>query len=484
MLRSRRGLINLGLAADSPGAAILLGVLKNASWLSASQLAVALLSFGTTTYLARVLAPPSFGAWQVAAALGAFLAVLAGIGLSPYGVWRVARDPSVAKGIARSFIGLRTGLCAIFFVLWLVVTALVPVSNEGRVLLVGAVAGYMLRSLWPDWVYQGLGRGVGLAIATATHPLVWLILLALFVAGPTDLALVPATFFLTAACFGAAFWFYVWRTVPASADLHEGRMAILRAAAPLGIATVMVQLLVNMDYVLVGVLASRFETAQYAAAYRVMLLVQGFGVAFHAAVLPTLTNQLSREGQASTLLRSLLTILFATVLPVSIVIGALAPELVLTIYGQAYAAAGPVLSVLAWQIPIEVVGTLYANMLIAQGRHRRYAAILGLGAALKFLLILALAPAFGALGVAFASVIALSVVVVSALMQARLAISIDPRAVVAIGSGMALLLVFLRLSGGAPMPLQIILGAIAYVGGCAASVALLALRVWPRGSTP
>jgi PST family polysaccharide transporter len=261
-------------------------------------------------------------------------------------------------------------------------------------------------------------------------------------------------------------------------------MAILRAAAPLGIATVMVQLLVNMDYVLVGVLASRFETAQYAAAYRVMLLVQGFGVAFHAAVLPTLTNQLSREGQASTLLRSLLTILFATVLPVSIVIGALAPELVLTIYGQAYAAAGPVLSVLAWQIPIEVVGTLYANMLIAQGRHRRYAAILGLGAALKFLLILALAPAFGALGVAFASVIALSVVVVSALMQARLAISIDPRAVVAIGSGMALLLVFLRLSGGAPMPLQIILGAIAYVGGCAASVALLALRVWPRGSTP
>jgi O-antigen/teichoic acid export membrane protein len=438
-----------------------LRILANASWLSAAQVGFGVLAFVSTTYLARTLGPFGFGQWQFAASAGSLLATTSAFGLTTYGAWVVARHRAAPRELISRILSLRIAAIAAVLVGWTGLVLVAPSAASPPLLLIGAAAGYGIRGLWPDWLYQGLARGRRLAAATIAHPALWLALLVVSVRGPDQISAVPATQVISAVALGLAFWIDAWRRLPTTSVGQASRWQILRSAVPLGIAGTTIQLLLSLDYLVLTALSSPAETAQYAAAARVMLFLQGFGVAFHVAVLPAMV-QAVQEGRARRLTRDLQTLLLATTVPLAVLLWLFAGPLVVTIYGAPYTHAATVLGVLAWQIPIELVGTIYANLLIAKGWHRWYAGVFMLGAGLKLLLLVVLIPIGAAVAVAFVSLFTVGSIVTVALVLSRHEVEFDPSVVTAVAVGAVCLALFLHLTD-LPLLIAIALGLVIYV---------------------
>ncbi|PYM78820.1 MAG: hypothetical protein DME09_22635 [Candidatus Rokuibacteriota bacterium] len=79
-------------------------------------------------------------------------------------------------------------------------------------------------------------------------------------------------------------------------------------------------------------------------------------------------------------------------------------EVTVALFGAPYAAAGPVLRVLAGDLAITTVDAVLILALIAVGRERAYAVALAFAAAVNVTANLALTPRFGAYGSAWAAV--------------------------------------------------------------------------------
>jgi O-antigen/teichoic acid export membrane protein len=421
----------------------LLHIGRNAVWLTIGQGSFGLLSFAAAAFLARVLAPTAFGIWQSAAAIGALLAVVSISGLATYGTWAVARHPERTRSFVSAILRLRAVTTAVVVLGFAAVLVGIQAETGVRVIFFAAGVGYCLRAFWPDWVYQGMRRGGRLAIATLTHPLLWLLLLAGFVRGPADLILVPTTYITVAVAAGVVLWRDLWKLVDTSDHWPESLWGVYRSALPLALASIAVQLLVSLDYIVLTAMTAAADIAHYASAARLALFVQGIGVAVHAAALPTITKAL-REGSARRLLGQLQTILIAVTVPTAVGLSYAAGLVVGLVFGDEYGRSVDVLRVLAWQIPVDAVGTLYANLLIAAGRHRTYALIFGIGTCAKLFMLLILVPMFGIVGAAMASVAAIGFIVSAALVLSRSEVQLDVGVIAATLLGGGVIVAFLE----------------------------------------
>jgi polysaccharide transporter, PST family len=424
----------------------LLRIGRNAAWLTIGQVSFGLLSFAAAAFLARVLAPTAFGIWQSAAAIGALLAVVSTSGLATYGTWAVARHPERARSFVSAILRLRAVTTTIVVLCFAAVLIGIQAETRVRVVFLMAGVGYCLRAFWPDWVYQGMGRGGRLAMATLAHPLLWLLLLAGFVRGPADLILVPTTYITVAVAAGLILWRDLWKLVDTSDDWRESLWRVYRSAVPLALAGIAVQLLVSLDYIVLTVMTAAADIAQYASAVRLALFIQGIAVAVHAAAFPTVTRAV-RDGSALRLLGQLQAILITVTVPVAFGLSYAAGPLVGLVFGAEYGGSVDVLRVLAWQIPVEAVGTLYANLLIARGRHRTYALIFGIGTCAKLIMLLILVPMFGIVGAAMASVAAIGCIVSAALGLSRIEVQFDVAVVAATLVGGGVVIAFLEAVG-------------------------------------
>ena len=85
--------------------------------------------------------------------------------------------------------------------------------------------------------------------------------------------------------------------------------------------------------------------------------------------------------------------------------GALADPLVRGLFGERFAASGPVLAILLWSGPFAAVGTLYANLLVITGHQRLLLGVNAGSAAVLILLQLLLVPSYGIQGAAVGVVV-------------------------------------------------------------------------------
>ena len=93
---------------------------------------------------------------------------------------------------------------------------------------------------------------------------------------------------------------------------------------------------------------------------------------------------------------------------VALVGGALAEPLMEGLFGDRFAAAGPVLAILLWSGPFAAVGTLYANLLVVTGHQRTLLGVNVGSAALLILLQLLLVPLYGVHGAAVGVVVGMA----------------------------------------------------------------------------
>jgi O-antigen/teichoic acid export membrane protein len=215
---------------------------------------------------------------------------------------------------------------------------------------------------------------------------------------------------LQAAGEGAAavlLWIVFARTAPARrpGEAGVGLTDLLRQSAPLTLGQFMRALTLWSAVTILGLRATAAEVGQFGAAQRLTLLAGGFSTLYFYGYVP-LASRAARNGSAAIadLVRRSVRLTALATLPFAIVATLLAAPIVQLVFGAPYAGAAPVLRILAWTIPISVLGGHFRHTLISLRQTRLDLAAVAAGAVTTVALNLVLTARFGLAGGAIAMV--------------------------------------------------------------------------------
>ena len=391
----------------SPQAEGVRRVLANALALLLAYALPRLFTVGAVVLAARVLGTADFGAYGTAAAFAVIMSIIATLGMTPLLVREMARARERAPSLMRAAHIVKTASNAAML-LALLGTGYAVLRYPPSVLaaaallgIAGAIGAYVdnfaayVQSIekmhfWmqASAVYGLVTGTLGALLVVTTRDMVW------FSAAPI------------AGQAAALAWLVTRLPAPVRLGAAASRGDVLRllgTLAPFTAAFVALTLHSKADVLLLAHLRSASDVGLYTAGYKFIDLTQALAVVAAAAAYPRLCR-IAPAGTgagrwAGTRLIEL-ALLAAVPAGGALLLGR--STVVGLLFGDAYAASIPVVSVLAMAIPMLVINIVGGYILGAAGQMHRVAALYAFSVAVKLGLNVWLIPAHGPSGAALA----------------------------------------------------------------------------------
>jgi PST family polysaccharide transporter len=394
------------LAAGEDG----LAIRRNVGWLAADR--IVRLAVGTVlnVWMIRYLGAESLGLFSFIQSIVGILAIFSQLGLETVLVRDLVRRPGETRAILGSALGLKLAGAAVTLVTSLVLVAVLRSGDRTALALAVVFASiyfFLALDVIESWLQSRtrvapyvVARSIAFAISSVAKA--W----ALIARAPIEvLALTMAAEYVLAAV-GLAI---AYRREPGPSGWRLDRgvtLQLLRDSWPLALNGVAVMLAIRIDQVMLTLLHGDHENGIYAPAPRLTEILYFIPLAVLNAAAPALLRSHGRDRAQyeRRLLRVFLVltwISFAIAVPVSL----LGRWITVTLFGEAFAASGPVLSIHIWSAPALFMGVAISNWFLAEGRQMDLFVRSAIAAGLNVLLNLWLIPPLGARGAALASVI-------------------------------------------------------------------------------
>jgi PST family polysaccharide transporter len=395
-------------------------VARNALALYAVQFAGYLIPLVTLPYLARVLRPQGFGLLLFAQSFALWTSLAIEYGFNLSATREVARNRADRRVLARTaagVLGAKAVLVAAMIGIAMVAGVSAPVFREHPAYLWWALPQSLAFGLSPFWYFQGtekMVRAVGVdfvARACGTGAIF------LIVRTPADgwKALAAQAAAGCASTLLQTLWMYreigflrpAWHT--AVEALRRGwDMFLFRGAY---------QFYTSANTFILGLFVAPLQVGYFGGAERIERALQGLALPFTQAVYPRMSH-LAGQNARSTARIARYTLSFACAIGVglAVLLAVAAPQIARIILGPGYDASVPVLRVFALVLPINALNTaLIMQWMLPHGMERQVGAItLGTFVANVAAAVL-LAPRFAQLGMAWAIVIAESLMLLGLL---------------------------------------------------------------------
>lgn len=375
-------------------------------------------------YLARTLGAEGWGLFAMAQAFAMYGIVTVEFGFGFSGTRAVARARDQAARLAELLTGIGVAqllLAAVVALVAVLARLLVPAFHDQPLLLWAGLAFAVLQGLLPLWYFTGQERIPLIAgIAVAAKALATLAIFAL-VRGPDDGWLVLACYAGGALLATGAGYALLLR------EVRPGRLSLkligetLRLGAGMFLMRVMVLMHTAGNTFLLGLLVAPQQVAFFAAGEKLCRPIAWLLQPINTALLPRLSHLVERSPDRAQQVAALTVLLQGVVgLALGAVIALMAPWLVDLLFGAEYRAAAEVLRVMAGIIPLVVINAaLVSQWLIPHGLDRALNVVIVASAVLNLILALSLAPRFGALGMAWVTVVAEGCIMVGLLWALR-----------------------------------------------------------------
>jgi len=388
-------------------------VLRNIGVLSVAQVATMVLNLAALVHIARTVGEDWFGVLQWGVAFSAYALIVAEWGLGYVGVREVARErePAAVRAYAATQLGLLLCLGLLVMLGGAVLLPLFPMFHVDPVIMLVYLGTILPLAVSLDWVGIGLERLGTVSLVKTLRSLLYALAVLLLLGTVDGLGgwaaprWVPV-FFWTAWLLSAAVmawrvrgWLggWVWPRCGPRAEWRR-RLAI---TAPLGAGTLTMRVLLNIDVILLGMLAAPAVVGNYAAAAKVIFVLIIAVEVVWKALLPRLSRAWLESAE---LCRRRLSLYLGLVLlgglPVAVGGAMVGAEVMDLFYGDRFPDAGTVCRILSVSYVALAVGQFLGNGLIATDRQRRYFPPLILAALVAVVAILLWTPSLGAQGAA------------------------------------------------------------------------------------
>jgi O-antigen/teichoic acid export membrane protein len=360
--------------------------------------------------LARHLGESDFGLLAWAQSLVAFACIPADFGLGALGTRELAKNQNTFHWYQRVITRLRFGMATIVF-LCAVVLAWVFIAEEQRFAVFWISAIWLLPySLSREWIVQGMHRPGWIGLIRAVHAGAFLLLVWLWSVGSANVANAAAIRVCAECCAVACgIWLAGRISRPDRSENGLDPVAALRCSVPLLFTLLFTGIYTsNFDTVLLGILYPSEQAGWFAAAQRLYVMI---------GVLPKLLLLLyyprfaasHGTGEMRGLtdnFHGLVGTCMMVALPVVSLVLVLAPEMIYTMYGAAYAPSGNFLRLLALAGIAQVLGAGLPCILMATGNERRAIWCFGLAMLANIAGNFIAIPIWGPTGAAGATVVA------------------------------------------------------------------------------
>jgi O-antigen/teichoic acid export membrane protein len=401
----------VGMRSKLEGRPSLQNVISNTGWLFADNIVRMGVGLLIGVWVARYLGPEQFGSFSYALAFVALFSPLAALGLDDIVVRDLVRDPASKDQILGSafllkLVGGAISLLAAVAVIYL----LRPEDRLAHWLVAVIAAGGIFQSFYAIefWFNSQVQAKYTIFSKNAAFLICALGKIALILTGGSILALA---------------WIGVLETMLAAAGLvlaYHARghrignwvarvktaSALMKDSWPLLFSCVVIVIYLRIDQVMLGQMAGSQTVGVYSVAVRLAEVWFFFSSAVYWSVLPSLIGA-KAAGDAlfyQRLQKYFNLMAFAAYL-VAIPVLLSANWLVLNLFGEAYAGAGPILAVLVCANMFIYLDSARSAFFNVMNWYKIYLVTLALGALLNVLLNLYMIPRYGGMGAAIASCI-------------------------------------------------------------------------------
>jgi O-antigen/teichoic acid export membrane protein len=411
-------------SADAPASFAALA--RGVSMLSAAEAVRVAVSAALAIYLARRLGVAAFGLWTFALAVTGYPLALVEAGLTWIGTRDVAADPAAARPLVRRIVPVRLALALAGAIVVVVCAFTLTAPGDGRLVVILAGASLLTMALTIDWVFYGLERRSIVAAVNVLRVAVFAAAAFAIVRNASQVWIVPLFQAAGEAAAAAVLWIAFAGIAPRQGrpeglrydDERGGRtMDLVRQAAPLTLGQFMRALTLWSAVTILGLRTDAAAVGQFGAAQRLTLLAGGFSTLYFYGYVP-LASRAALNGSAAIadLVRRSVRFTALATLPFAIAATLLAGPIVAIVFGPAYAGAAPVLRILAWTIPISVLGGHFRHTLISLKETRLDLIAVAAGAVTTVLLNVVLTARFGLAGGAIAMVVGETVLTAAAIV--------------------------------------------------------------------
>jgi PST family polysaccharide transporter len=345
--------------------------IKNLASLAGGEAASKLLTFAAYAYVARVAGPDGFGFVEFAGAVLLCAGLIVDQGFSPYGAREIARAPERTRALVAQIVGTRCLLAvgAYAAVIGLAVLLDRPAIVTQLLVIYGASLLFMPFLL--QWVFQGHDQMQTVAVAQVIRQTVFA---AVVFACVRDAAHVWFVAVAEVAGAGSAAAYCLWMYRRRFGAGIRARLVIskplLRDGATIGLSQMFWTVRMFGATLIVGLVASPQDLGFFAAALRILIALHAFVWLYFFNLMPSLSRAWQRgDGTfAAVVNRS-----FHAVAWIGAAGGlgwiTIAPALMMTVYGTAFAPAGTALQWLAGVCVVAALSGHYRFGLIA-ARHQ------------------------------------------------------------------------------------------------------------------
>lgn len=368
--------------------------------------------FFTIAYLARRLGPSEFGAINVGFTVLSYAAMTAAGGLGTFGARAVARgDPPQLAG---SLTGARLLNSAVVLIFLACIMLAVP-NKATAALSILLCISLIPNALSPEWYFQGKEAMGTIGAARTLSAAIYFILAVVLVRTPADLLLVAVAAVIGDSAAALLIAMSFRRRFPQERlrPVFSGWRSLTLKALPLGMGTVLAHASANLPPLVLGILMTNADVGIYSAAGKLVTFLLVVDRVIATLLLPASARSAGRSAEAlSQMLNGSLKWMIIIALPLCTGGSILAHRIIPLVFGERYAAAGDVFSVLIWFFIATLLHTVCTTGLIAAGQEKLYGRIMMIGAAVYLCTTLGLTSLYGPIGAAVAVVCSESVTAV------------------------------------------------------------------------
>lgn len=384
--------------------------LKNTGWLFGGQMLRMLLGLFVSVAVARYLGPSDFGLFNYVLSIVALVAVVCSLGLENLARRELVEHPEQKNEILGSCFTLSAiaGLFGYTALLSTVALAGVDRYLIGIYALLGGTLLFAPFKFIETW-FQSQVRGELSVISTSISLLVFAgVKVAAILAG-LDFIIFCYIFLLEAASLVLIRIYMYTKHYQSvfnwSASLARGKW-LLAQSWPMILSGLAITVYMRIDQVMLGAMATEADVGNYAAATRISSVWYFVPSLLASSLFPAIVNSkkmgieiYQKRLQHYFDLNAVLSYLI--ILPVSVLSG----WIILTLYGDAYSEAGPILLIHVWASLFVFIGVARGQFLVAEGMFKfSMLATVG-GAVVNVALNLILIPKYSGLGAAIATLL-------------------------------------------------------------------------------
>jgi O-antigen/teichoic acid export membrane protein len=376
---------------------------KNMIYLFTGDIASRLVGFIAITYIARILETSSFGIIHIGLAILTYATIIGNSGLTYLGTRNIAGKPETIPEITSRILITRMILSSAAYLAAVVFIHFFLNSEE-----VKSVTMIYLLYLFPvalilDWYFQGYRQMGIISTGKFIGMLFYLIFILILVRSAGDILNV-AWGWVVGGIANALFLWVVFKFKNYKLCFKYSHLKIkslLLEAFPLGIATLISQVIIQFPVIYLGWFATTSDAGIFSAAFRVTVLLLIFDRVFYTMFFPVVSRfALQYPERLAEIFNLTLKIITISALTIGLAAILSADYAILTVFGEKFSAAAPVFQILVGYFVLTLIISVFSYTLVGMKRDRTLTRAMFIGMGTFFISIFILPRFFNIIGVA------------------------------------------------------------------------------------